>query len=173
MRTACNLGFFDECLLNTDLTQDEQPSELNEGKGDGGVCSSTMVEVNCNGLTATSTQLSENNVEAPENEHSAEAAVEEEKQQQQQLQEDQQNANQPDSSSDTREELSVDAGQQNCNGSAEDLQPPSTAVSPDSVTVELKEEDASEAKVADEQMLYGGDAKREDKEKGTLFLDFK
>lgn len=150
------------------MTPDEQLSEANEGKGDGGVCSNTAVEVNCNGLTATSTQQS--NMEAPEKENSAEAAVEEEKQQQQQLQEDQQNANEPDSSLDTTEAQSVDTEHQNCNGSAQDshLQAPPTAVSPDCVSVEIKEEEAeAEAKAADEQMLYGGDAKREDKDKGN------
>lgn len=163
----------------TDLTPDEQPqplSEVNEGKGDAGMGANTRMEVNCNGHTAASAQQSESNVEAQGAEHST-AAVEkeqeeeeEEKQQQQQLQqlEDQQNANQPDSSSEAREALSNDTEHQTCNGSAQDvhLQAPPTAVSPDSVTVEIKEgEEVGEA--PDEQMLSGGDSKREDKEKGN------
>lgn len=147
------------------MTPDEPPSEANQGKGDGGVCSNAAVEVNCNGLAAASTPQIDSNTEAQESERSAEAAVE----QQQQQEEDQQNANQADSSSESKGAPSVDTQHQNCNGSAQDGHPqaPPTAVSPDSVTVEIKEGEAAEAEAADEQMLYGGDAKREDKEKGN------
>ncbi|XP_075870288.1 SRSF protein kinase 1b isoform X3 [Nelusetta ayraudi] len=160
-----------------DLTPDEQPeqlSEVNEDKGDTSVGSSnTRMEVNCNGLTATSAQQSESNAEAQGAEHSTAAAAQQkqqqkQQQQQQQQQEDQQNANQPDSSSETREALSNDTEHQTCNGSAQDghLQAPPTAVSPDSVSVEIKE-GKGEGEATDEQMFCGGDSKREDKEKGA------
>lgn len=63
-------------------------------------------------------------------------------------QEDQENANQPENHTESQDALSNKEEHQTCNGSAEepetDLQQPPASVSPDSVTVELKEGEKEE-----------------------------
>lgn len=106
------------------------------------------MEVNCNGHT--SIPESESNVEAQGTKQSTEE------------QEDQQNANRPESNTETKDTLSDTEEHQTCNGSPgdTDLQTPPASLSPDSVTVELKEGEKEE-----EEMDIRGEIKREDKEK--------
>ena len=59
-------------------------------------------------------------------------------------QEDQLNANRPESNSEAEDSLGNKEEQQTCNGSPEDPQQFPASVSPDSVTVELKEGDKEE-----------------------------
>lgn len=141
----------------TDLTPDEQPqlSEGDDNKEDVAGQDNTM-EVNCNGHA--SVPESGSNEEAQRTEQSTA-----EKQQQQQ--EDQQNANQPESNTETEEASSNSKEHQPCNGLTQDAdaQAPPTALSPDSVTVEIEE---GEKDKQDKEMHSGGDTKKEDKEKG-------
>lgn len=105
------------------------------------------MEVNCNGHT--SIPESESNVEAQGTKQSTEE------------EEDQQNANGPESHTETKDTLSDTEEPQTCNGSPGDnhLQ---ASLSPDSVTVELKE---GEKEKEEEEMDIRGETKREDKEK--------
>lgn len=141
----------------TDLTPDEQPqlSEVDDSKEDAAGQETTM-EVNCNGHA--SVPESGSNEEAQKTEQST-------AEEQQQQQEDQQNANQPESNTETKEASSNNKEHQTCNGLTQDADPqaPPTALSPDSVTVEIEEEEKDKQ---DEEMHSGGDTKKEDKEKG-------
>ncbi len=108
------------------------------------------MEVNCNGHT--STPESETNPEVQGIKQSREE------------QEDQQNANQPESNAETQDKLSNEEEHQTCNGSPgdpdTDLQQLPASLSPDSVTVELKEGDKEEKK--EEEMDTEGETKRGD-----------
>ncbi|XP_036958472.1 SRSF protein kinase 1b isoform X1 [Acanthopagrus latus] len=116
----------------TDSTPDEQlqqTAEEDEHREDAAEDDNRM-EVNCNGHAST-----------PESESSQEVqgtklSTEE--------QEDQLNANRPESNSEAEDSLGNKEEQQTCNGSPEDPQQFPASVSPDSVTVELKEGDKEE-----------------------------
>ncbi|XP_030276147.1 SRSF protein kinase 1b isoform X4 [Sparus aurata] len=130
----------------TDSTPDEQPQqtpEENECREDAAEDDNRM-EVNCNGHAST-----------PESESSQEVqgtklSTEE--------QEDQLNANRPESNSEAEDMLGNKEEQQTCNGSPEDPQHLPASVSPDSVTVELKEGDK------EEKMDTRRETKREEEE---------
>lgn len=139
----------------TDLTPDDQPqlSEVDDNKEDAAGQDNTM-EVNCNGHTSV-----------PESGSKEEAQRTEQLTAEEQQQEDQQNANQPENNTETKEASSNNKEHQTCNGLTQDAdsQAPPTALSPDSVTVEIEEEEKDKQ---DEEMHSGGDTKKEDKEKG-------
>lgn len=76
-------------------------------------------------------------------------------------QDDQQNANPSESNAESNDLLNNNAEHQSCNGSPGDSDPPqlpAATVSPDSVTVELKEGEK------EEEMDVRGDVKKEDKD---------
>lgn len=76
-------------------------------------------------------------------------------------QDDQQNANPSESNAENNDLLNNNAEHQSCNGSPGDSDPPqlpAATVSPDSVTVELKEGEK------EEEMDVRGDVKKEDKD---------
>nr|XP_046240204.1 SRSF protein kinase 1b [Scatophagus argus] len=127
----------------TGSTPDEQPKQMPEETERR---EENRMEVNCNGHT--STQESESNLEAQGTKQLTKE------------QEDQQNANRPESNTETEGTLSNEKEHQTCNGSSEDpeadLQKLPASVTPDSVTVELKEGGK------EEEM----DAKREAEEEG-------
>ncbi|XP_071350337.1 SRSF protein kinase 1b isoform X2 [Trachinotus anak] len=141
----------------TDTTPDEQPQQMTEGneqRQDGAEAENTM-EVNYNGHASTR-----------QSEASPESQVHGTKQSKEE-QEDQQNANQPENHTDTHETLSNEEEHQTCNGSAGDpdteLQQHPASLSPDSVTVELKEGETVEKK-KEEEMDTQGETKRGDEE---------
>ncbi|XP_039652868.1 SRSF protein kinase 1b isoform X1 [Perca fluviatilis] len=139
----------------TDSTPDEQPQqipEVNERRENAAEEENGM-EVNCNGHAST-----------PERETQLEAQG---TKQTTEEQEDQQNANQPESNTETQGSLSNKEEQQTCNGSlgAAALLPLPASLSPDSVTVELKEgDDDDEEKKKEDKMDTQGETKRGDEE---------
>ncbi|XP_044035974.1 SRSF protein kinase 1b isoform X2 [Siniperca chuatsi] len=143
----------------TDSTPDEQPqqkTEVNERRK-GAAEEENGMEVNCNGHAST-----------PESETSPEVQG---TKQLTEEQEDQQNANQPESNTETQDTLSNKGEHQTCNGSPgdADLQQLPGSVSPDSVTVELKEGDKEEKK-GDEMDTQGeikGGDEEEDSQNGA------
>lgn len=141
----------------TDLTPDEQPQqilEINERR-DNAAEEENRMEVNCNGHAST-----------PESEASLEVQG---TKQSTEEQEDQQNANQPEINTETQDTLSNKEEHQTCNGSTgdpdTDLQQLPASLSPDSVTVELKEGDKEEKR--EEEMDTQGETKRGDEEQGS------
>ncbi|XP_059186099.1 SRSF protein kinase 1b isoform X2 [Centropristis striata] len=141
----------------TDLTPDEQTQqqpEVNERREKAAEEENRM-EVNCNGHAST-----------PESEASPE--VQGTKQQTTEELEDQQNANQPESNTESQDTLGNKTEEhQTCNGSPEDadVQQLPVSLSPDSVTVELKEEaDKEEEEKKEEEMETQGETKREEDE---------
>ncbi|XP_054472347.1 SRSF protein kinase 1b isoform X2 [Anoplopoma fimbria] len=142
---------------STDSTPDEQPQQIPEVNERRENAAENGMEVNCNGHAST-----------PESETSLEVqgtklSTEEE--------EDQQNANKPESTTETPDTLSKKEEHQICNGSDEDADPQQlpTSLSPDSVTVELKEGDKEgdkEDKKGDE-MDTQGEAKRGEEEEDS------
>lgn len=107
------------------------------------------MEVNCNGHAST-----------PESETSPEEQGTKQSKEEQEKQEDQQNANQPESHTETEDTLSNKEEHQTCNGSTGDpdtdlQQQPPASLSPDSVTVEIKEGDKE--KKEDEMETKGGE----------------
>ncbi|XP_022057105.1 SRSF protein kinase 1b isoform X1 [Acanthochromis polyacanthus] len=139
---------------NTDSTPDEQPQQtpdVNERNED--APEENKMEVNCNGHA--STPEDETHLEA---QGTTEQSTEE--------QEDQQNANQPENNTGTCDTLCNKEENETCNGSEGDpdtnLQQTSATLSPDSVTVELKEGDKEEKK--EEEMDTQGENKRENEE---------
>ncbi|KAM9362108.1 SRSF protein kinase 1b [Symphorus nematophorus] len=138
----------------TDSTPDEQPqqkTEVNKRREDAAEEENRM-EVNCNGHAST-----------PESESSLEVQG---TKQTTEEQEDQLNANRPDSTAETEDTLSNKDERQTCNSSPgvpdADPQQLPTSLSPDSVTVELKEGDKEEKKL--EEMDTREETKREDEE---------
>uniref|UniRef100_A0A3P8S7R4 non-specific serine/threonine protein kinase n=1 Tax=Amphiprion percula TaxID=161767 RepID=A0A3P8S7R4_AMPPE len=139
---------------NTDSTPDEQPQQIpdvNERKED--ATEDNKMEVNCNGHA--STPEDETHLEA---QGTTEQSTEE--------QEDQQNANQPENNTGTCDTLCNKEENETCNGSEGNpdtsLQQTSATLSPDSVTVELKEGNKEEKK--EEEMDTQGENKRENEE---------
>ncbi|XP_049893061.1 SRSF protein kinase 1b [Epinephelus moara] len=141
----------------TDLTPDEQPQQIletNEGR-DNAAEQENRMEVNCNGHAST-----------PESEASPEVQG---TKQSTEEQEDQQNANQPETNTETQDTLSNKEEHQTCNGSNgepdTDVQQLPASLSPDSVTVELKEGDNEEKR--EEEMDTQGETKRGDDDQGS------
>ncbi|XP_031179699.1 SRSF protein kinase 1b isoform X1 [Sander lucioperca] len=137
----------------TDSTPDEQPqqiAEVNERRENAAEEENGM-EVNCNGHASTPER--ETHLEAQGTKQTTEE------------QEDQQNANQPESNTETQGSFSNKEEQQTCNGSLGDtaLLPVPASLSPDSVTVELKEGDEEEEKKED-KMDTQVETKRGDEE---------
>lgn len=128
-------------------------SEGNEQREDAAEEENRM-EVNCNGHASTQ-----------ESEASPESQVHRTKKSTEEL-EDQQNANQPETKTEADDTLPNKEDRQTCNGSSMDpnLDPPQlpASLSPDSVTVELKEGDKAEKK--EEEMDTQGENKRKDDE---------
>lgn len=109
------------------------------------------MEVNCNGRASTPESGT-----TPEGERSDPPTE----------QDDQQNANSPENTAESNDLLNNNAKHQSCNGSPGDPDPPqlpAASVSPDSVTVELKEGEKEKEK--EEEMDVRGDVKKEDKDK--------
>ncbi|KAI3369469.1 hypothetical protein L3Q82_007684 [Scortum barcoo] len=141
----------------TDSTPDEQPQqmpEINERRENTAEEENRM-EVNCNGHAST-----------PESETSTEPQG---TKQSTEEREDQQNGNQPEINAEIQNTLSYQEEHQTCNGSAgdpdSDPQQLPTSVSPDSVTVELKEGDKEEKK--EDEMDTQGETKGEDEEEDS------
>lgn len=139
----------------TDSTPDKQPQqipEINE-RGENAAEEENGMEVNCNGHASR-----------PGSETSAEVQG---TKQLTEEQEDQQNANQPESSTETQDTLSNKEEHQTCNGSPgdpdADPQQLPASLSPDCVTVELKDGDEEEEKKG-EEMDTQGETKRGDEE---------
>ncbi|KAL7406909.1 hypothetical protein ABVT39_000064 [Epinephelus coioides] len=134
----------------TDLTPDEQPQQILETneRRDNAAEQENRMEVNCNGHAST-----------PESEASPEVQG---TKQLTEEQEDQQNANQPETHTETQDTLSNKEEHQTCNGSTgepdTDVQQLPASLSPDSVTVELKEGDNEEKR--EEEMDTQGETKR-------------
>lgn len=131
-------------MSSTDLTPDDQPAQVSEGnerKED--AAGEDGMEVSCNGHG--NIPKSESSAEARETEQSTEERK------------DQQDVSRPESNAETKDTLSSAEERQTCNGSPADpeLQTPPASLSPDSVTVELKEEGTHTR----------GENKSEDKEK--------
>lgn len=142
-------------LSAVDSTPDEQPQQTSEGNERREVAAEeeNRMEVNCNGHAST-----------PESEASPESQVHGIKQSTEEL-EDQQNANQPETNTEADDTLpNKEDHLKTCNGSSRDLEPPQlpASLSPDSVTVELKEGDKAEKK--EEEMDTQGENKRRDDE---------
>ncbi|XP_040015676.1 SRSF protein kinase 1b isoform X2 [Xiphias gladius] len=142
----------------TDTTPDEQPQQVPEGNEQRRNVAEeeNRMEVNYNGQASTL-----------ESEASPESQVHGTKQSTEE-QEDQQNANQPKNNTETHDILNNKEEHQTCNGSSgdadTDLQQLPASLSPDSVTVELKEGDREEKK---EEMDPQGETKRGDEEDGS------
>ncbi|XP_049446794.1 SRSF protein kinase 1b isoform X1 [Epinephelus fuscoguttatus] len=140
----------------TDLTPDEQPQQILETneRRDNAAEQENRMEVNCNGHAST-----------PESEASPEVQG---TKQSTEEQEDQQNANQPETNTETQDTLSNKEEHQTCNGSTgepdTDVQQLPASLSPDSVTVELKEGDNEEKR--EEEMDTQGETKRGDDDQG-------
>ncbi|XP_056249131.1 SRSF protein kinase 1b isoform X3 [Seriola aureovittata] len=140
----------------TDTTPDEQPQQMPEGneRKQGVTEEENGMEVNYNGHAST-----------PESEASKESQVHGTKPSKEE-QEDQQNANQPENHTETHDTLSNKEEHQTCNGSTGDpdteLQQLPASLSPDSVTVELKEGDREEKK--EEEMDTQGETKKGDED---------
>ncbi|XP_044204181.1 SRSF protein kinase 1b isoform X1 [Thunnus albacares] len=140
----------------TDSTPDEQPQQMSEGneQREDAAEEENRMEVNCNGHASTQ-----------ESEASPESQVHRTKKSTEEL-EDQQNANQPETKTEADDTLPNKEDRQTCNGSSMDpnLDPPQlpASLSPDSVTVELKEGDKAEKK--EEEMDTQGENKRKDDE---------
>ncbi|XP_063767323.1 SRSF protein kinase 1b isoform X3 [Eleginops maclovinus] len=139
---------------NSDSTPEEQPQQIpnvNERR-DNATNEPGGMEVNCNGHSSPA---------------ESEASVEEQGTKQSMELEDQQNANQAEGNTETPDTLSNKEERPACNGSAEQpdqLMP--SSLSPDSVTVELKEGDDEEKK--EEQMdTLGEDTKRGEEEEDS------
>ncbi|XP_033483103.1 SRSF protein kinase 1b isoform X1 [Epinephelus lanceolatus] len=141
----------------TDLTPDEQPQQILETneRRDNAAEQENRMEVNCNGHAST-----------PESEASPEVQG---TKQSTEEQEDQQNANQPETNTETQDTLSNKEEHQTCNGSPgepdTDVQQLPASLSPDSVTVELKEGDNEEKR--EEEMDTQGETKRGDDDQGS------
>ncbi|XP_070814724.1 SRSF protein kinase 1b isoform X3 [Chaetodon trifascialis] len=136
----------------TDSTPDEQPQQLpevNEQKENAAEEENRM-EVNCNGHA--STPESESSLEAQGTKQSTEE------------QEDHLNANRPESNKESKDTLSNKEEYQTCNGSPRhpdnNMQQLPATLSPDSVTVELKEGEKEEKK--EEEMDTREETKRDD-----------
>ncbi|XP_062299587.1 SRSF protein kinase 1b [Scomber scombrus] len=145
----------------TDSTADEQPQQMSEGSEQREIAAEeeNRMEVNCNGHASTL-----------ESEASPESKVHRTKKSTEELEDqqnaDQQNANQPETKTEADDTLPSKEDHQACNGSSEDpdlhtQQLPAT-LSPDSVTVEIKEGDKAEKK--EEEMDTQGENKRKDDE---------
>eukprot|EP00064_Thunnus_orientalis_P021540 superscaffoldBa00006596_g21705 len=141
---------------SADSTPDEQPQQMSEGneQREDAAEEENRMEVNCNGHASTQ-----------ESEASPESQVHRTKKSTEEL-EDQQNANQPETKTEADDTLPNKEDRQTCNGSSMDpnLDPPQlpASLSPDSVTVELKEGDKAEKK--EEEMDTLGENKRKDDE---------
>lgn len=141
----------------TDLTPDEQPQQILETneRRDNAAEQENRMEVNCNGHAST-----------PESEASPEVQG---TKQSTEEQEDQQNANQPETNTETQDTLSNKEEHKTCNGSPgepdTDVQQLPASLSPDSVTVELKEGDNEEKR--EEEMDTQGETKRGDDDQGS------
>ncbi|XP_034725945.1 SRSF protein kinase 1b isoform X2 [Etheostoma cragini] len=139
----------------TDSTPDEQPQqipEVNERRENAAEEENGM-EVNCNGHASTPERGTY--LEAQGTKQTTEE------------QEDRQNANQPESNTETQDSTSNKEEQQTCNGSLGDtaLLPLPASLSPDSVTVELKEgDDEEEKEKKKDKMDSQGESKRGDEE---------
>ncbi|XP_053172770.1 SRSF protein kinase 1b isoform X2 [Scomber japonicus] len=140
----------------TDSTADEQSQQTSERSEQREIAAEeeNRMEVNCNGHASM-----------PESEASPEDKVHRTKKSTEEL-EDQQNANQPETKTEADDTLPSKEDHQACNGSSEDpdlktQQLPDT-LSPDSVTVEIKEGDKAEKK--EEEMDTQGENKRKDDE---------
>ncbi|XP_074486381.1 SRSF protein kinase 1b isoform X1 [Sebastes fasciatus] len=139
----------------TDSTPDEQPQQIPEvnERGENAAEEENGMEVNCNGHASR-----------PESETSVEVQG---TKQLTEEQEDQQNANQPESSTETQDTLSNKEEHQTCNGSPgdpdADPQQLPASLSPDCVTVELKDGDEEEEKKG-EEMDTQGETKQGDEE---------
>ncbi|XP_068576239.1 SRSF protein kinase 1b isoform X2 [Cebidichthys violaceus] len=134
----------------TDPTPDEQPQQTPEVSERTENAAENGTEVKCNGHAST-----------PEDDTSLEVQG---TKQSTEEQEDQQNANQPDSNTETQDTLSNKEEHQICNGTPgdADLQQLPASLSPDSVTVELKEGDEEDKK--GEEMDTQGETKRGEEE---------
>ncbi|XP_039884878.1 SRSF protein kinase 1b isoform X1 [Simochromis diagramma] len=136
---------------NADLTPEEQSahtSGLNEQR-EVTADEENRMEVNCNGHTAT-----------PENETSLEVRGTEQCTEEQ---EDQQDAKQPESNKETDNTFCDKEERPSCNGNSDtEQQRPPASLSPDSVTVELKEGDKVE-----EEMDTLKETKRENEEESS------
>ncbi|XP_076610939.1 SRSF protein kinase 1b isoform X2 [Chaetodon auriga] len=136
----------------TDSTPDEQPQQLPEvnERRENAAEEENRMEVNCNGHA--STPESESSLEAQGTKQSTEE------------QEDQLNANLPESKKESEDTLSNKEEYQTCNGSPghpdNNIQQLPATLSPDSVTVELKEGDKEEKK--EEEMDTREETKRDD-----------
>ncbi|KAM7401876.1 hypothetical protein PAMP_017153 [Pampus punctatissimus] len=141
----------------TDSTSDEQPQQISEGneRREDAAEEENRMEVNCNGHSST-----------PESKASPESQVHGTKQSTEKL-EDQQNANQPETNTEADKTI-PNKDHQTCNGSSRDLDPPQLAasLSPDSVTVDLKEGGKAEKKEEDMD-TQGENKRRDDKEEDT------
>lgn len=138
----------------SDLTPEEQPAltpGLNERRED--VASEeNRMEVNCNGHTST-----------PENETSLEVQGTEQDTEEQEDQQDQQDAKQPESNKETCNTFCNKEEQPSCNGNSDtNPQQVHSSLSPDSVTVDLKEGDKTE-----EQMDTPKETKSEKEEENS------
>ncbi|XP_029990215.1 SRSF protein kinase 1b isoform X1 [Sphaeramia orbicularis] len=144
----------------TDSTPDEQPQQMPEGneQRDESAEEENRMEVNCNGRAPT-----------PESEAVEEIQTHGTKQLSEE-QEDQQNANQTNANTETHDILGNKDDHQTCNGSPadppQDLQPLPASLNPDSVTVELTEEN-DEQKKKEGEMDIQGEIKTQDEEQDS------
>ncbi|XP_047439106.1 SRSF protein kinase 1b isoform X2 [Mugil cephalus] len=142
---------------NTDSTPDEQPQETPQVR-----TGENKMDVNCNGHASP-----EEKTTTSEEQGTKQSAEE---------REDQQNANQPEGDAETCDTLCNKDERQTCNDSHEepdtDLQQPPASVSPDSVSVELKEEDRKEGMDAQGETKRGNDeADSENGAAGNLLVN--
>ncbi|XP_062254276.1 SRSF protein kinase 1b isoform X4 [Platichthys flesus] len=140
----------------TDTSPDQQPPQISEGneQKQGLAESENKMDVNYNGIASK-----------PEGEASPESQVHETEQSTEEK-EDQENANQTENDTEAKDKLSNKEEHQTCNGSPEDpdtdLQQVPASLSPDSVTIEIKEGEKEEKR--EEEMDTQGEKKREEDE---------
>ncbi|XP_062254274.1 SRSF protein kinase 1b isoform X2 [Platichthys flesus] len=139
-----------------DTSPDQQPPQISEGneQKQGLAESENKMDVNYNGIASK-----------PEGEASPESQVHETEQSTEEK-EDQENANQTENDTEAKDKLSNKEEHQTCNGSPEDpdtdLQQVPASLSPDSVTIEIKEGEKEEKR--EEEMDTQGEKKREEDE---------
>ncbi|CAB1426632.1 unnamed protein product [Pleuronectes platessa] len=140
----------------TDTSPDQPPPQISEGneQKQGLAESENKMDVNYNGIASK-----------PEGEASPESQVHETEQSTEEK-EDQENANQTENDTEANDTLSNKEEHQTCNGSPEDpdtdLQQVPASLSPDSVTIEIKEGEKEEKR--EEEMDTQGEKKREEDE---------
>ncbi|XP_029287768.1 SRSF protein kinase 1b isoform X3 [Cottoperca gobio] len=143
----------------TESSPDEQPQQIPEvnERRENATKEGSGMEVNCNGHASTAESDTSQEVQGTKQ------STEE--------QEDQQNANQAESNTETQDTLNNKEEHQTCNGSPQDpdLQQLPASLSPDSVTVELKEgdEEEEEEKKEEEMDTQGEETKREEGEEDS------